>query len=84
MRVHGDDGREVPRFEYPHGFGDAEFLQQIDAVDFGQAARVELRGAADGVEINGAQFLQRRQGLLPMPPLPMTARMPKRRMMSAS
>ena len=84
MRIHGDDCREILGFEDPHSFRDAEFLDQVDALDLGQAASVKLRGAADGVEIDGSEFFETCQGLWPMPPLPITARMPKRLMTSAS
>ena len=38
--------------------------------------RVELRGAADGIEVHGARLLQRRSVFAPMPPFPITARTP--------
>ena len=52
MRVHGDDGGEIADVEVPHRFGRPE-LHQRDAVDAIDAARVELRRAADGIEVDG-------------------------------
>src|SRR5450759_3608364 len=51
MRVHGDDGQEALHSQVPHGFGDAEF-QQVHIENFLDVARVNLRGAADGVQIH--------------------------------
>jgi hypothetical protein len=60
VRVHRDDGREVlDELEVPHRLGRAE-LEQRHAVHPFDAARVELRGAADRVQVDGAVLLQRR------------------------
>ena len=48
----------------PHSFGGTEFVEQVDSEDFGQAARVVLCGAADGVQVHGAEFLERGEGPL--------------------
>src|SRR5690349_18468209 len=62
VRVHGHDRREVLDRQVPHRFGRAE-LHQRDAVDLLDRARVELRRAADGVQIHGAVILHRGQRL---------------------
>src|SRR6185503_9253986 len=46
--------------EMPHRFGRSE-VEERDAVDALDRPRVELRGAADGVEIDRAVLLQGRQ-----------------------
>ena len=62
--------------QMPHGFRDAE-LEQVDAHHLLDGAGIELRRAADAVQVDGAAFLQTRRGsCLPMPPLPMTALTP--------
>ena len=60
VRVHGDNCRKILHGQMPHGFGRAE-LEERHAVDFLDGPRVELRGAADGVEIDGAVILEGRQ-----------------------
>src|SRR4029078_7618480 len=57
VRVHRHDRREVFHFELPHRLRRAE-LEQRDAIHFPDRARVELRRAADGVQVDGAMFLQ--------------------------
>jgi len=52
--VDGDDGREVLDFEFPDGFGGAEFFEEMDGADFLDAFGEDLGGAADGVEIDAA------------------------------
>src|SRR5439155_783685 len=42
---------------------DAELVEKVDPEHFGQAARVILRRAADGVEVHGAEFLERGERL---------------------
>ena len=51
VRVHRDDRREIADVEVPHGFGRAE-LEQRDVDHALDAAGVELRRAADGVEVD--------------------------------
>ena len=53
VRVHGDDRREIADVEVPHRLGRAE-LHQRHAVDALDAARVELRRAADRVQVDRA------------------------------
>src|SRR4051812_48188085 len=58
VRVHRDDRGEILHGEMPHRFGRAE-LEQRHVVYLLDRARVELRGAADGVEVHRAVFLER-------------------------
>src|SRR5581483_9465511 len=63
VSVHCDDGREIARFQVPHRFGNAQFLEQVLARPPGQAAGIILRRTPNRVKINCTKFLQRRQGL---------------------
>src|SRR3989304_2879725 len=56
--VHRHDGREVADAEVPHGFGRAE-LHERHTIGLLDAARVELRGTADGIEVDGSVLLER-------------------------
>ena len=53
-----EDRRFYEDGEVPHSFGNAEF-EQVHAQDFVDAARVELGGSADGVEVDCAGFFER-------------------------
>src|SRR5687767_8227485 len=50
VRVHCDNGGEITDLEMPHGFGRAELGQRYTVHAF-DAAGIELRGAADAVQI---------------------------------
>src|SRR5687768_12729824 len=52
--IHRDDGGETIDFQFPDGFGRAEFFEEIDVADFFDAFGKDLGGAADAVEINTA------------------------------
>ena len=54
MGIHGYDGGEVFDFEFPDGFGGAEFFEEVDAADFLDAFGQDLGSAADGVQVNTA------------------------------
>jgi len=59
----GDDGDKVPALQMPHRFGDAELFQKIDVGHRGDLFRIELRCAADGIEVDRADLLQAGQRL---------------------
>ncbi len=52
-------GGEVAGLEVPHGFGGAQFFEQIDPGDFRQTARVELRAAAVSHSVYTAEWKAR-------------------------
>src|SRR3954470_9065570 len=58
VRVHRHDSREIFDAQVPHRFGRTEFHQR-HAVHRLYRARVELRRAADGVEVHGALLFHR-------------------------
>src|SRR5438445_9817857 len=62
VRIHRDDRWKIADGEMPHGFGRAE-VEQRHAVDAGDRPRVELRRAADRVQVYGPVFLQRGERL---------------------
>src|SRR2546426_10358485 len=64
VRVHRDDRGEIFDGQVPHRFRRAE-LEEGYAVHLRDRARVELRGAADGVEVDSAVLLHRRKRLRP-------------------
>jgi hypothetical protein len=62
--VHGDNGWEAGDFEFPDGFGGAEFFEEIDVADFGDAFGEDLGGAADAVKVNAAVLLAGSEGFI--------------------
>lgn len=81
--IHGADGGKAIDPQLPHRLGNAELLEPVHPIDLGHAVGVELGRPSDGVEIDRPVLLQPPQGFGPIPPLPMTARIPNFPMMSA-
>ena len=56
MAVDRDNGREIPHFEFPDRLGTPE-LFEADAEDTLDTLGVDLRGAADAVQLDATVFL---------------------------
>src|SRR2546422_9599926 len=59
--IHGYHSDKIARLKVPHGLWYAEFFQQVHAVDCCNLVRIVLGCSTDGIQVNGANLLQRSQ-----------------------